>query len=52
MQGYGYCVFGKVVDGMDIVDKIKIVNTTNHGPYGDVPVEPVVIESMRELGKE
>ncbi|MCG8317473.1 MAG: peptidyl-prolyl cis-trans isomerase [Pseudomonadales bacterium] len=44
-QGWGYAVFGKVSDGMDVVEKIKAVKTTNHGFYENVPVEPVVIES-------
>ncbi len=42
-NGFGYCVFGKVVAGMDIVDKIKGVRTGNKGPHQNVPVEPVVI---------
>lgn len=45
-QGYGYCVFGKVVDGMDVVNKIKGVKTGFHGPHADVPVEQVVIEEI------
>jgi cyclophilin family peptidyl-prolyl cis-trans isomerase len=40
----GYAVFGKVVEGMDVVDKIAAVKTTQKGPYSDVPVEPVVIK--------
>jgi len=43
-QGWGYCVFGKVVEGMDVVDKIKAVKTASRGGHQDVPVEPVVIE--------
>ncbi|CBL45233.1 Probable peptidyl-prolyl cis-trans isomerase [gamma proteobacterium HdN1] len=43
-QGWGYAVFGKVVDGMDVVNKIKVVATTRVGPYQDVPREPVLIE--------
>src|SRR5664279_3515912 len=43
-DGWGYCVFGKVVEGMDIVDKIKAVKTTRTGMFADVPVEDVVIE--------
>jgi peptidyl-prolyl cis-trans isomerase B (cyclophilin B) len=43
-QGWGYCVFGRVVDGMDVVDKIKNVKTGNKGFHQDVPVEDVVIE--------
>lgn len=43
-QGWGYAVFGKVVDGMDVVDKIKAVATGSKGHHQDVPVEAVVIE--------
>ena len=43
-QGWGYAVFGKVVEGMDVVDAIVGVRTTRKGPHGDVPVEPIVIE--------
>lgn len=43
-QGWGYCVFGKVVAGTEIVDKIKAVATGNRGGHQDVPVEPVIIE--------
>ena len=43
-QGWGYCVFGKVVQGQDIVDKIKRVKTGKRGGHADVPVEDVVIE--------
>jgi len=43
-SGWGYCVFGKVVDGMEVVDKIKAVKTTSKAGHRDVPVEPVVIE--------
>lgn len=42
--GWGYAVFGKVTDGMDVVDEIAKVKTGNHGMHGDVPLEPVVIE--------
>lgn len=48
-QGYGYTVFGKVVSGMDIVDKIAKVQTGNAGPHQNVPREPVVIESAAIL---
>jgi peptidyl-prolyl cis-trans isomerase B (cyclophilin B) len=43
-DGWGYCVFGKVTDGMDVVEKIKGVDTGNKAGHSDVPVEPVVIE--------
>ena len=44
MQGWGYCVFGKVTEGMDVVEQIKGVKTGNSGYHQDVPVEDVVIE--------
>ena len=43
-SGWGYCVFGKVVEGMDVVDKIRAVKTTSKAGHRDVPVEAVVIE--------
>jgi cyclophilin family peptidyl-prolyl cis-trans isomerase len=46
-QDFGYCVFGKVVEGMDVVDKIKAVATQNSGPFQNVPVKAVVIKSVR-----
>ena len=46
-QGYGYAVFGTVVDGMDVVKKIEQVKTTTRPPYENVPAPPVVIESIR-----
>ena len=45
--GYGYCVFGRVVDGLDVVDKIAKVQTGFSGRHQNVPVEPVVINSVR-----
>ena len=44
-DGYGYTVFGKVVSGTEVVDKIKAVATGNKGPHQNVPTTPVVIES-------
>jgi cyclophilin family peptidyl-prolyl cis-trans isomerase len=44
-DGWGYAVFGKVVKGTEVVDKIKQVSTGSRGPYQDVPVQAVVIES-------
>jgi len=43
-QGFGYCVFGKVVEGQDVVDKIKKVKTGNRGGHQNVPIENVTIE--------
>ncbi|WP_046111769.1 peptidylprolyl isomerase [Aquincola sp. J276] len=43
-DGNGYAVFGKVVSGMDVVDKIKAVPTGNNGPHQNVPLQPVVIK--------
>lgn len=45
--GFGYAVFGKVVNGMDVVKKIAAVQTANQGPQQNVPVTPVIIESVR-----
>ncbi|MGD8925993.1 MAG: peptidylprolyl isomerase [Thioalkalispiraceae bacterium] len=44
MDGWGYCVFGKVVNGMDVVDAIKGVATTSSGFHQDVPAEDIIIE--------
>ena len=43
-DGWGYCVFGKVVEGTEVVDRIKAVKTTRAGMHADVPVEDVIIE--------
>jgi peptidyl-prolyl cis-trans isomerase B (cyclophilin B) len=43
-QGWGYCVFGEVIEGMDIVEKIKAVATGSKGGHQDVPLEDVIIE--------
>jgi len=45
-QGWGYAVFGKVTDGMDVVNKIKGVATGNSGYHQDVPVDPVEIQNV------
>jgi len=47
-RGWGYCVFGSVSSGMDVVDKIRAVQTGANGPFAkDAPLEPVVIQSIR-----
>ncbi|MCU0574594.1 MAG: peptidylprolyl isomerase [Syntrophobacteraceae bacterium] len=46
-RGYGYAVFGKVVEGMDVVDKIRKVATTSSGMHQNVPAKPVVIQQAR-----
>ncbi|OGA15266.1 MAG: cyclophilin [Betaproteobacteria bacterium RIFCSPLOWO2_02_FULL_63_19] len=43
-DAWGYCVFGRVTAGQDVVDKIKGVQTGRRGPHGDVPVEDIIIE--------
>ena len=49
-EGYGYCVFGKVVKGMDVVNRIvKVPTGTVPGGHRDVPVKPVIIESARRV---
>lgn len=48
-EGWGYAVFGKVAEGMDVVDKIKSVSTTFRGGHQDVPAEDVVITSAEVL---
>jgi peptidyl-prolyl cis-trans isomerase B (cyclophilin B) len=45
-SGWGYCVFGKVIDGMDVVEKIKAVSTTSRAGHQDVPVNPIEIEKV------
>ncbi len=50
-QGWGYAVFGKVVEGMDVVNDIKKVKTGNRGHHADVPVENVVIESAKVISE-
>ena len=48
-DGVGYCVFAKVVEGMDVVDKIKQVQTGRRGFHDDVPLQDVVIRSVRRV---
>jgi cyclophilin family peptidyl-prolyl cis-trans isomerase len=47
-----YCVFGKVIEGMDVVDKIRKVETGRVGPMGDVPAKDVIIKSIRRADKK
>ena len=47
--GFGYAVFGKVIDGMDVVDRIAKVKTTTVGPFRDVPAKPVVIKHVKRV---
>jgi len=48
-QGYGYCVFAEVVEGMDIVDAIAKAQTGQRAGHGDVPMEDIVIHSITEV---
>jgi peptidyl-prolyl cis-trans isomerase B (cyclophilin B) len=48
-DGVGYCVFGRVTEGLDVLDKIKAVPTGSRGGHGDVPTKDVVIVSVRRL---
>ena len=48
-QHFGYCVFGEVVEGQNVVDEIARVPTSTHGFYGDVPVDDIVIEKAEIL---
>jgi peptidyl-prolyl cis-trans isomerase B (cyclophilin B) len=50
-QGWGYAVFGKVSEGMDVVNEIKNVRTGNRGYHADVPLENVVIESAKIISE-
>jgi peptidyl-prolyl cis-trans isomerase B (cyclophilin B) len=49
MQGWGYAVFGKVTEGMDIVDEIAAVNTGSKGGHQDVPLETITITGVKKL---
>jgi len=45
-QGWGYAVFGSVIDGMDVVDQIALSTTSTVGGYADAPLEPIIIHSV------
>jgi peptidyl-prolyl cis-trans isomerase B (cyclophilin B) len=49
-QGWGYCVFGRVTEGADVVDRIKLVKTGRRGMHQDVPVQDVIIERAEVVG--
>jgi len=51
-QGFGYCVFGRVIEGMEVVDRIRRVKTTSLGHYRDVPETPIVIRSVRRAASQ
>ncbi|AGI24023.1 peptidyl-prolyl cis-trans isomerase B [Pseudomonas sp. ATCC 13867] len=51
VQGWGYCVFGEVKDGMDVVNKIKGVATTMRSGHQDVPADDVIIEKAEVIGE-
>jgi len=51
LNGWGYCVFGKVVEGLDVVDKIRAVKTGKSGFHSDVPKEAVIIERAEVIGE-
>jgi cyclophilin family peptidyl-prolyl cis-trans isomerase len=51
-DGWGYAVFGKVTDGMEVVDKIAKVATGRVGPHQDVPVEPIIIQSVKIISEK
>lgn len=51
IRGYGYAVFGKVIKGMEIVDKIGTSPTQTFKRFRDVPVEPVIIQSVKRVAK-
>ena len=51
-DNYGYCVFGEVVDGIDIVDEIGMTNTGNKAGHQDVPLEAIIIEKAKQGGAD
>lgn len=51
LQGWGYAVFGRVTEGLDVLDTIRKVPTGRHGGHGDVPTTPIVIESAEIISE-
>ena len=49
---YGYCVFARVIEGTDVIDKIEMAQTAKKGSYSDVPVKPVIIKAMTLMTDE
>ena len=47
MQGWGYTVFGKVIEGSEVLDKIRAVATGSSNGHQDVPVDPIIIETVQ-----
>ena len=45
-DGFGYCVFGKVTEGKDIIDQIKSIKTGSSNGHEDVPLEPIIVEDV------
>ncbi len=50
-DGVGYAVFGRVIEGMDVVDKIKAVDVGDKGGHGNVPINPITIKSVKKVAK-
>ena len=46
IQGWGYCVFGKVIEGIETIDKIALADTGSYGPHQDVPKDPIIINEV------